>query len=295
MSRNDCMIKFPCRLMSLWEIMNLLNLQRLAASMQRLAVFKDRCVQVESDPGGGQVIWIDGVIEQIRSTVQEVGAVCAENGCKRAAADIQLAEAEVDPNRDVSALLQIIKRVEAAITSDLQEFRVVAVASDRSEYIDNAQMFADLEDAFPSAMRDLNEAANCLAVECPTACVFHAMRAAEVALRALAWDRRITIPRKRQIEFATWEEIIKQLETAESEIRNYPQTAAREAQFVFYHAAMMEFRAFKNIFRNPGMHSRGRFNRDEAKSALHHVHDFMRMLAPRIGEGRRTPKVWKRI
>jgi len=87
---------------------------------------------------------------------------------------------------------------------------------------------------------------------------------------------------------------MQKLDEAESDIIKYPATLAREAQLSFYHGAMMEFRAFKNKFRNPVMHSRARYDRDEANSALTHVASFLRALSGRIGERRRTPKIWRR-
>jgi hypothetical protein len=80
---------------------------------------------------------------------------------------------------------------------------------------------------------------------------------------------------------------------AEIAIQNYPKTLAREAQFAFYHGAMMEFKRFKSRFRNGVMHTREDYDRDEAHSAFVHVREFMKILASRVSEKKRTLLVWK--
>lgn len=137
------------------------------------------------------------------------------------------------------------------------------------------------------------EKRNCLAAECPTAAVFHLMRVAEYGLRALAYDRRVELDKKKPLELATWEDIIKKLEEAEDEIKGYPKTLAREAQYDFFHGAMMQFRGFKNVFRNQVMHTRKSYDRDRAVSVFNQVSEFMQILATRISEGNRTPKRWR--
>jgi hypothetical protein len=154
-------------------------------------------------------------------------------------------------------------------------------------------LFGDaVRDAFPSASHDIQEAGNCLAVGCGTATVFHLMRAAEYALRALANDRDVKIPKDVPIDLATWEDLLRQLEITETAIQQNTRTAAREAQYRFYHGAMMELRAFKNKFRNAVMHTRDSYDPDEALSAFNHVRDFMVILAEKISENSRSPTVW---
>jgi hypothetical protein len=121
------------------------------------------------------------------------------------------------------------------------------------------------------------------------------MRVAEFGLRALARDRRIkNLPKKNQpIELATWEDIIKELEKEELAIQGYAKTLAREAQYEFVHGAMMQFRRFKNVFRNRVMHTREDFGRAQALGVFENVRDFMQLLAFRIAETKRTPKIWK--
>jgi len=72
-----------------------------------------------------------------------------------------------------------------------------------------------------------------------------------------------------------------------------PKTLARELQFEFYHGAMMEFKRFKNKFRNRIMHTQEEYDRDDTHNAMTHVRAFMEILASRISETKRTPLIWK--
>jgi CYTH domain-containing protein len=172
--------------------------------------------------------------------------------------------------------------------------KFVLIESNKASYVDNEKLLGEaVYEAFSSARFDIKEAGNCFAVECWTAAVFHLMRVAEHGLRALARDRRIRLPKKAEITLATWEDLIRQLEDAESAIQKYPKTLAREAQLRFYHGVMMELRALKNKFRNPAMHTRGAYDVHDASSALGHVSKLMQTLSRRISEKKRTPVVWK--
>jgi hypothetical protein len=200
---------------------------------------------------------------------------------EQAQIDKELGEAPID----VAEFETNIEHLRATIEEELNERGYVYIAADRAKYLTEAHPFGKkVAQRFPNAEYDIQQAADCLAVEANTASVFHAMRAAEHGLRALAHDRRVKMPKGGPVDLATWEEIIKQLESAETAIQSYPKTAAREAQFKFYHGAMMEFRGFKNKFRNGVMHTRDDYDRDEARSAFEHVSDFMNILASAISD-----------
>lgn len=194
---------------------------------------------------------------------------------------------------DVSALGNELMNVCQSVIACARKHRFLRVAGDRVSYVDNSDLFgARVSDSFPSATRDITEAGNCLAAECNTAAVFHLMRLAEYGLRALARDRQISLPKNADLDLATWEEILRRLEGAELAIQGYPKTSAREQQYEFYHGAMMEFKRFKNVFRNPIMHTRDGYDRDQAHSAFAHVRDFMKILATKISETISTPMIW---
>jgi hypothetical protein len=193
-------------------------------------------------------------------------------------------------------LVQGIKHLRDLMHSEMDKRKLFSIASDAAAYYKQERLFGDEVHAkFSDARADITEAGTCYACGCATAAVFHLMRVAEVGLRALAWDRRIVLPKKKPILLATWDEIIRELENSEQAIQGYKKTQAREAQFAFYHGAMMEFRAFKNVWRNRVMHAREeRYDRHQAQNALEHVRGFMQILATRISTVQRTPLIWRK-
>ena len=195
---------------------------------------------------------------------------------------------------DASTFMSELEHLSQSLHEEMKKHKYVQVMPDRIEYLSQQKLFGDaVYKAFPGARYEIAEAGNCLAVEANTAAVFHLMRAAEFGLRALARDRRVALPRRAVLDLATWETIIKELEDAELAIQGYPRTLTRELQFEFYHGAMMEFKRFKNKFRNGIMHTRDEYDRTDALSALTHTKAFMGILASRISETKRTPLIWK--
>jgi hypothetical protein len=80
-----------------------------------------------------------------------------------------------------------------------------------------------------------------------TACVFHAMRAAEIGVRALGTDLNIKIKNGKPIELAEWREILDGIATAVQDIENLPNsTPSKDADLGFYSEASAQFRSFKN-------------------------------------------------
>jgi hypothetical protein len=157
-----------------------------------------------------------------------------------------------------------------------------------------ASFGGEVDEAFPSAAFDIKEAGNCLAVECNVAAVYHAMRAVEFGLRVIARDRRITFP-KGPVEVQQWGEILRELEKSVATIQQWPKGTAKEAAHEFYNKALLEIRSFNDAYRRHVMHSRAKqYDRYEALSVVEKVERFMKLLATKISERKRTPLIWKR-
>jgi hypothetical protein len=279
----------------LWDIVNLFNLGVAMDIIRNLVETQLGFQAGRADNGANSVYQ-----EEFRGTCDllfKATEFFKELGFQRTEEKLLSSLTYFADNQDslnVSIAETEIRNAKEAVLAELGSHTFLVVNSDREDYVDNSALFGiSVYGAFPSARDDIREAGNCLAAECCTAAVFHLMRAAEYALRALAVDRRVKLRKNAILDLATWEEIIKQLEGAEVAIQGYPKTLAREAQFDFYHGAMMEFKRFKNKFRNRIMHTRDEYDRDQAHSAFVHVRDFMKILASRISETRKTPLIWK--
>lgn len=196
-----------------------------------------------------------------------------------------------------SELLWKLDSLQSQIQNESQKRIFMAIDQADSGFFEKDRLFGDdVYTNFPTARDDIKESGNCLASGCATACIFHLMRVAEIGLRVLAWDRRVRFLKRPHIliENRQWEEILIELEKSEAEIQKYKNTSAREAQLAFYHGAMVELRAFKGLYRNRTAHAKEIYDIHQARSAMTHVSAFMRILATKISETKRTPEVWKR-
>jgi hypothetical protein len=153
--------------------------------------------------------------------------------------------------------------------------------------------------AFPSAYMDIVEAGRCLALNRNNAAIYHLMQVAEIGLRALARDRRVTVTRgKKQavvpLEYAQWGEMIGQIQKKKDLIHQWPRSKTLKDEAVrYYTRAVFEVDSFNEIFRKHISHTRGElYEPDVAVSCWGHVYRFMDMLAEHMSENHRTPNVW---
>jgi len=284
------------RLLNLWHIVNQFDIHQLVNMMERFAAWECAYLALKRKRGGARLLTPDETA-QLKEGFDRFGKWADSHGMDELGRMARQDERHVSAKGiDVSSANAHLHAFKTFVIRHLKNKPLLRIAEDRFGLIDEEWLFGlPVHSAFPSAREDIKAAGNCLAAECSTAAVFHLMRVAEYGLRALARDRRIQkLPKgPAPIELATWEEIIRELEKAETAIQGYPKTLAREAQFDFYHGAMMQFKRFKNIFRNRVMHAREDFGRTEAMGVYENVRDFMQTLARCISESKRTPVIWK--
>lgn len=136
--------------------------------------------------------------------------------------------------------------------------------------------------AFPEIEKDSFHATDCYAMEHDTASVFHSMRVAEYGLRAIARERGIKLPKDKPIEWATWQEIIREIDKQIAVIAGKPAGAAKDAALAFYSGARADLNGFKDEYRNAVMHVRTDYDDLQALRALQNVCHFMGRLAEKI-------------
>jgi hypothetical protein len=279
---------------SLWDIVNQFDVTQLVLGIQNLGMVEAQLATMVKMGGGNRRI-DDERFERLISSIQFVRKVCVQSDFMELAQKLDLAMRNIQNplDTDVSTIRAELRSVTDAFLTEGAKRRFLEVKPDRVAYLDQDALFGpEVNTAFPSAIPDIRKSGNCLAAECSDAAVFHLMHVAEYGLRALATDRQIALPKGAVLDLATWEDIIRKLEVAEQAIQGYPKTLAREEQYGFYHGAMMEFKRFKNVFRNRIMHTRDEYDRDEAHSAFVHVKAFMNILASKISETSTTPEIW---
>lgn len=126
-------------------------------------------------------------------------------------------------------------------------------------------------DQFGSAIQDVSEAGNCLALDRGTAVVFHLMRVMESGLRGLA--RELGIPYA-----PSWESYLRQLiKIVESDWSAKSDDEKKKQPF--YKDAIGDLQVVKVAWRNPTMHIVKSYSPEEALHVYLAVKQFMTRLA----------------
>lgn len=149
--------------------------------------------------------------------------------------------------------------------------------------------WAETLKAFPSLEKEIEEGIDCYALDHNTACVFHMMRVAELGMRALARERRVSFPRH-PLEWADWQNILDETEKrARAATQGMSRGPSRDAMQAFYQGAIGQLHGFKDTYRNVVMHVRRSYDELDALKAITQVRDFMNGLSAKIGEKTTRP------
>ena len=174
-----------------------------------------------------------------------------------------------------------IKTLHETIEDNLEERRFWYISNEQDKQISEIRKLPikDGPDA-KQALYDWEEAVWCHAFDRHTACIMHLMRLIEVGLRILG--RHLDIELKRAIEFEDWRPILEAVDRKLSELSNEARTEERARDLAFYADAASQMRYFKDIWRDPGAHARGRYDKFEAARALERVRHFMTILFEKL-------------
>jgi hypothetical protein len=144
----------------------------------------------------------------------------------------------------------------------------------RRDFYDQKDLFGpDVAAKFKKSADDIRNAGSCLALDQPTACVLHLMRAMEAAMERLS--KRLLkkpIPPKQ-----TWNGILKDMGHA---IGRMPEANKREKRKKdAWSEASANLFHVGEAWRNPTMHPRRSYTSSQAKEVLDAVRVFMTSLA----------------
>ncbi len=140
---------------------------------------------------------------------------------------------------------------------------------------------ASVASAFPSAVYDIREAGNCLALSRNTACVFHLMRVLELGLTVLGKVFYLSL------KHTNWAPAIEQIESAVRDMHKAPDWKALpdcKEQQEFYAQAASHLGIVKDAWRNYTAHARGKYDDQEALDIMTGVRAFTQKLATRLHE-----------
>ncbi len=166
-------------------------------------------------------------------------------------------------------------------THELDLFRVTETPG-RMELKLPRELFGDeVVSAFPSSLRDIEDASKTLAYGQGTACVFHLMRVLECGLRALAVS--LNDPRINPKTNPNWESILRK---CDEELQK--PLAKRSAEWktdeAFFSSATANLRAVKDAWRNPTMHVEIFYDPEMTRDVWNSSRAFMRHLTTKLRE-----------
>jgi HEPN domain-containing protein len=155
----------------------------------------------------------------------------------------------------------------------------LAFDADKVRYFQSSNLFGEpVSDKFSSAVFDIEETGNCFALGRWTACVFHSMRVLERGLHALATD--LGVPYKVE----AWGGVLKDIEKAIQGVQSVGHASPKWSNLGFYSESALEFRYFKDAWRNHVMHGQQTYDEGKAKIIMEHVQNFMQRLAERLSD-----------
>lgn len=180
-------------------------------------------------------------------------------------------------------LLHPIEDINNTLTRELTLTRVYVLEVYKQRYYapEKSLFGKDFEDKFVSSAFELDEAAKCLALSRPTACVFHLMRLMEIAVRAVA--RCLAIPDPIQPAERSWGAVLKKIRDGID--AKWPTVAARSVgDGEVFDSLYASLDAVKNPWRNSTMHPANKYTDDEAEHIFTAVRGFIMRLASRCDE-----------
>jgi hypothetical protein len=124
---------------------------------------------------------------------------------------------------------------------------------------------------FKRAAGDIRSAGNCLALRQPTACVFHLMRALEIAVRQLGRKLNLTITPQ-----TTWRQMTGQMDPKIKSMPTATETQKRKKNN--WEAASMNLHHVGSVWRNNTMHPAASYTQDQARDVFTATRVFMNGL-----------------
>ena len=177
----------------------------------------------------------------------------------------------------------LFREISCGLVAELTEPIFLYIAPGRRAFYEQSEPpFGELVvKTFPEAERDIAAAGRCYAIEQWTACVSHLMRALEAPLQLFAKRVGVSFPAPTDLE--NWKTIVDNMAARiEAEVKRLEGTTkshARNAELQFLGDVALDFRHFKNAWRNNVAHGRDWYDEREALRVYDAVKHFMQKMA----------------
>ncbi|WP_159008145.1 hypothetical protein [Bradyrhizobium sp. S69] len=141
----------------------------------------------------------------------------------------------------------------------------------------NEQPFGpQVAEKFERANEDIAEAGKCLALQRPTACVFHLMRAMESAVQRLGKRLKVQI----DVKVETWHQIMLHVNKSIEQLPS--KTPPQKRKKALYAECSAHLQSVRLAWRNEVMHPKQTYTRQEALDIFNATRAFMSSIAPLV-------------
>jgi hypothetical protein len=164
-------------------------------------------------------------------------------------------------------ILSEIKQLQVRMVEELQDRKFLFVPPEFVPYWDQKDAFG-LGNKFKKAHDDIRAAGNCLALQQPTACIFHLMRAMEVVVRKLSKRLKVTITPN-----TTWRQMTGGMDDKIKAMPNKTNRQKRKKND--WESARANLHHVGSVWRNKTMHPADSYTQSQAHDVLNATRVFM--------------------
>jgi len=256
-----------------------LNAARFFDTIQEVQRIKTVIEQVFDD--AGRASDVAGARPNLQSSFEELAEATAFIGAEVASiAAHRMAVRLADPNANMkmAEVGTCITDIQSRLRDEVQLISIIVLNRNQKTLFGDANSLVawDINRIFPDAAREIEEGCKCLALQRPTAAVFHAMRTLEVGIRKVA--ALLEIPDPTKPAERNWGVLLKEIKAKIDE--RYPtkerMPGSDGASFEKLYASLD---AVKNPWRNGTMHVESFYSDSEATHIMRCVAVFMQQLA----------------
>lgn len=175
-------------------------------------------------------------------------------------------------NDDLAEVGRNCMNIRDRLIDELEHVFYLRISSkDQKHFSDDAPFGERVKKKFPKSASDFCEAAKCLSVQQPTACIFHLMRGVEAAVHRLASKLSISID-----SGATWRQVTNAMVPSIAAMPNQSDNEKRKREF--WEDARMNLDVLGKVVRNKTMHAASSYTQEDARHIFNLANGLMNVL-----------------
>jgi hypothetical protein len=183
----------------------------------------------------------------------------------------------IEQHEGPKAIHDVLVELKSRLLDELGERQFLYVSPERVRFYQEPMLMGkEVNDRFPLAIDDIEDAGKCLALGQGTACVLHTMRIMECGLKAAG--KALNIPYA-----PSWEAYLKQISDNIAK-KHKNKTAAWKRDEKFYRDLSGDLLTVKQAWRNPTMHVDRKYAVEEAEQIFIAAKSFMARLAEHFSQ-----------